>query len=190
MAEALRRFEAALAAHAPDTLAALQPGLSAEQISELERRFHLRLTAEMRALYSWRNGSSEAGAELVTGHRFVPLEEAAMSRLTLRSQAAGAPLIPRAAFAVFAGHRAGWLTLLDDRCGDRYFYDPGRRRRGGSFFYHFAEDSQYIYFASLRNFLVGAAECYEGGIYRVGGGRGMREDFERAFDIWSRYASS
>lgn len=187
---AIARFEAAISAHAPGVLSSLQPGLSDAEIASIESRYRLRLTDELRAFYRWRNGSAaEVTAELVPGHRFVPLEEAAITRAALRQQVSEQPFVQRLAYYVFAGHRTHWLTVLDDLCGDGYFYDPARRRKGGSFFYHFAEIREYAFFPSFANFLVGAAECYEIGIYRTGASR-TSEDYERSAELWVRYASS
>ena len=188
---ALKRFEDALRRHAPDVLAALPPGLPDERIREIESRYRLRLTDDLRALYCWRNGSTpDQRADLVPGHWFVPLEYAADQREGLRQQVAAQALVQRIAYWAFAGHRTKWLTVLDDRCGDGYFYDPSRRRAGGSFFYHFAEDRHYRFFPTLSNFLAGATECYESGIYRIGRRGPAGEDFERSFELWGRYAAS
>lgn len=186
----LKRFEDALQQHAPDVLAALQPGLPDERIRAIESRYRLRLTDDLRALYRWRNGSStDEQIELIPGHRFLPLEYAAEQREGLRQQVSEQTLVQRIAYRVFAGHRTKWLTVLDDLCGDGYFYDPSRRGSAGSFFYHFAEDRQYRFFPALSNFLSGAIECYESGIYRSGRRGRAGEDFARSFELWARYAA-
>jgi len=144
----------------------------------------------MRALYRWRNGSPpDALTQLIPGHRFVPLDHAARTRDERRVQASAGPLVERIAYLVFAGHRTNWLVVLDDLCGDGYFYDPARRHQGGNFFYHFAEDRQYRFFPSLANFLAGASECYETGIYRAGRRGSAGENYDRSFSLWQRYAS-
>lgn len=187
---ALARFQAALAEHAPAVLEGLSPGLSDEDIRAIEDRYRLRLTGEMRAFYRWRNGSPrEMPGELIPGKWFVPLEEAAAVREGLRQQVSEGPMAQRIAYWIFASHRNTWLQILDDRCGDGYFYDPSRRRGPGSFFYHFAEDRQYRFFPSLVNFLAGATECYEKGIYRSGRRGAAAENFERSLEVWSRYTT-
>jgi cell wall assembly regulator SMI1 len=186
----MKRFENTLDRHAPDALAALQPGLADERIREIELRYRLRLTDDLRALYRWRNGSApDERIELIPGHWFVPLEHAAEQREVMRQQVAAQTLVQRIAYWVFAGHRTKWLAVLDDLCGDGYFYDPARWRQSGNFFYHFAEDRQYRFFPSLANFLVGAIECYESGIYRSGRPGRDGEDFGRSFELWGRYAA-
>lgn len=186
----LRRFEAALAEHAPEVLASLQVGLADDEIRKVESDHRLGLTEEMRALYRWRNGSPPASnVELIPGHSFVPLDYAVRTRDEIRRQSLAAPLVQRIAYFVFAGHRTNWLPVLDDLCGDGYFYDSARRCGGGAFFYHFAEDRQYRFFPSLINFLAGASECYETGIYRAGRRGSAGENYERSFQLWRRYAS-
>jgi len=190
IASALARFEAALGKYAPQVLAKLQPGLTQEQIREIESKHRLCLTEELRALYRWRNGTPRASlVTLIPGHTFLPLEEAAAMRDELRRQAAAAPVVQRLSYSLFAGHRATWITILDDLCGDGYFYDSGRRGLEGSFFYHFAEDRTYRYFPSVVNFLSGASEFYEAGIYRSNSKGEVSENVERAFALWPRYAS-
>jgi hypothetical protein len=185
----LKRLEETLERHAPYVLTGLQPGLSDDRISDIASRYRLRLTDDLRALYRWRNGSAPDGdVELIPGHRFVPLEEAANERAQ-RRRAPEATAVQRLAHWIFAGHRTTWLTVLDDLCGDGYFYDPARWRRGGSFFYHFAEDREYRFFPSLSAFLGGAIECYETGIYRCGPRGQATEDHERSFELWARYAA-
>src|SRR5262249_11722112 len=91
---------------------------------------------------------------LLPGQRFVPLAEVVAERSLIRRQSG-------AAFRVFAGHRKGWLHVLDDGAGDGYFYDPERTDAQGAFFFHFAEINHYVWFPSLRNFLSGVIECYQ-----------------------------
>jgi hypothetical protein len=187
----LRRFEATLEKHAPDVLATLQPGLPDEEIRAIESRYRLRLTDEMRALYGWRNGSPpEPRVDLIPGHWFVPLDYAAEQRGGVGQELSAAPIVQRLAYWVFAGHTGTWLTVLDDLCGDGYFYDPSRRGRPGSFFYHFAEVREYRFFPSLANFLAGAIECYETGIYRSGRRGQAGEDHDRSYELWARYAGA
>lgn len=187
----LQRFEATLRDHTPEGLASLRPGLADDEIEQLEREYGIRLTEELAALYRWRDGAApDAQFDIIPGHRFVPLGEALHERSGLRQQVAETSVVQRLAYAVFAGHRTGWLTVFDDGAGDGYFYDPARARRRGSFFYCFAEVRTYHFFPSLGNFLAGATECYETGIYRGGSRTQINEDFERAEALWSRYASS
>jgi cell wall assembly regulator SMI1 len=188
---ALRRLESALRKYSPKLLDQLQPGLSEEEISSIESAHRLRLTDDLKALYRWRNGSPpDSQACLIPGHRFLPLQESLELRDGMRRDVASQTFVQRILFEAFAGHRTGWMTVLDDRAGDGYFYDQSRDRGGGYFFYHFAEDGRYRFFPSLANFLVGVAECYEARIYSFDRVGQLNEDYEQSFALWPRYASA
>lgn len=181
----LARLQALLETNAPAVANSLQPGLPDAEISRLEAKGGFRLSEDLRALYRWHNGMSTNGmAELLPVHRFLPLEEVVAEHALMQRQSG-------LAFKVFAGHRKGWLHILDDGAGDGYFYDPRRRDAEGAFFFHFAEVADYIWFPSLRNFLAGVIECYETDAVKVGtNGKSLEDDFERTEKIWNRLGKS
>jgi cell wall assembly regulator SMI1 len=188
---ALRRLESALRDSSPKVLEDLQPGLTEEEIASIQREHVLLLSEDLKALYMWRNGSrADSKTCLVPGQRFLPLHDSLELREAARRQVAEQMILQRVLFEAFAGHRTGWMTVLDDGAGDGYFYDQSRAESGGYFFYHFAEDRHYRFFPSLSNFLVGAAECYENRIYSSDREGHAVEDFKRSFPLWPRYASS
>ena len=188
----LTRLQTVLETNAPIVAAALQPGLSDAQIVALELQGGFRLSDDVRALYRWHNGivkTSRIG--LLPGQRFVPLEEVVQEQSLLGQQASSASWGQRAAYSVFAGHRKGWIHVLDDGAGDGYFYDPKRTDPEGAFFYHFAEDRHYLWFPSVRNFLAGVIEGYESRAVRSGdNGQSLEEDFDHTQKIWERFARS
>ena len=121
---------------------------------------------------------------LLSGQRFLPLEEVVAERALMRQQSG-------AAFGIFAGHRKSWLHVLDDGAGDGYFYDPERTDAQGAFFFHSAEVGHYVWFPSLRNFLSGVIECYQSQAVKVAGdGKSLEEDADRTEKIWSRLGKS
>jgi hypothetical protein len=121
----------------------------------------------------------------------VPLDEAVEARSLVAKEVASGSGVQRAAYSVFAGHRSSWIQVLDDGAGDGYFYDPKRTDAEGAFFYHFAEDSHYVWFPSVRNFLAGVIECYESRAVKVAkDGKSLDEDFERTQKIWERFGKS
>lgn len=190
--ELLAQLEETLRDRAPAVADSLQPGLSEEQITALEAKGGFQLTDDLRALYRWHNGMPANGTQdFIPGHRLLPLEEVVQQSLEARRQINSASPVQRSAHRIFAGHRKGWLTILDDGAGDGYFYDPKRVTKGGSFFYHFAEDSYYLYFPSVRNFLAGVVECFEANAYhQYADGERLDEDFEQAWQIWDRFGAS
>jgi hypothetical protein len=174
-----------LETNAPAVMHALQPGLSDVQIAKLETQGGFRLSDDLRALYRWRNGMpTNSTVGLLPGHRFVPLGEAVDERALLGQQSG-------VAFRVFAGHRRGWLHVLDDGAGDGYFYDPERTDAQGAFFFHFAEVGYYVWFPSVRNFLSGVIACYETqAVKAAADGKSFDEDTVRTEKIWNRLGKS
>lgn len=188
----LARLQAVLEGKAPLVVAALQPGLSDAQISALEARGGFHLADDVRALYRWYNGmASNNTVGLLAGQRFVPLDEVVRERELAGQQAASESGVQQAAFAIFAGHKAGWIQILSDGAGDGYFYDPARADADGAFFHHFAELGDYVWFPSVRNFLAGVIECYESQAVRIAAdGKSLDEDIGRTEEIWQRFAES
>src|SRR5207253_1429185 len=128
---------------------------------------------------------------LLAGQRFRPLDEVVRERALVGQQFAFAPRHQRVAFSVFAGHRKGWIQVLDDGAGDGYFYDPKRTDAEGAFFHHFAEARYYLWFPSVRNFLAGVIECYDCQAVKVASdGKTLDEDSDRAEKIWTRFGKS
>ena len=192
MEELIPRLQAVFEKHAPVVAKSLQPGLSPDQITALEAKGGFRLTADLRALYRWRNGMPAGGdAGLLPGHRFLPLDEAIRERALVAEQVAAQTWFQRLNFSIFAGHRKNWVTILDDGAGDGYFYDPERTEAAGAFFYNMGEVRDYIWFPSLRNFLAGAIECYEtGAIKPAKNGGELEEDYVRTRKIFERFGFS
>lgn len=188
----LARLQSVLEINAPLVASALQPGLSDAQLSALEAQGGFRLSEDLRALYRWHNGlATNSTVGLLAGQRFVPLEEVVRERALVGQQVASGSALQRAAISAFAGHRRGWVQVLDDGEGDGYFYDPKRADAEGAFFHHFAEGGYYLWFPSLRNFLSGVIECYESRAVRVAtDGRSLDEDFDLTQKIWERFARS
>ncbi len=73
----LGRFESWLAQHTPDYLEKLAPGLSDDEISEVEGEYGVSLPAAARALYRWRNGDPSEDGRFVFTRIFMTLEAAA-----------------------------------------------------------------------------------------------------------------
>jgi len=193
----LSQLELILRTKAPQLLDRLQPGLSMEQIKSLEQRANLQLSTDLRALYLWRNGCGRGptnqGGGLIDGpiayHRFLPLEEALGLDNPAENRATKAPLVQKAFYEAFAGHRKSWVTLFDDGSGDGYFFDPKRAPAKGAVFYCFAEDRQYVFFPSARNLLAGIVACYERGAFTWQDSK-LTNNFVLAEKVWLEFGSS
>jgi cell wall assembly regulator SMI1 len=187
--EVLARFERLLADKAPAILAALQPGLTDEQINAIEAQHGLKLPPDLRALYRWRDGTRPAGPDAFPGHRFVPLGEAVAERVGLQRQVQNATPAQRAAFKTFAGPRDTWLGIATDAAGDGYFLDPGRAENQGSFFFFFAEDGYYVFYPAFRSYLTALCDGHASGALRFGPRGAEIADYAKAETLWARYGA-
>ena len=197
----LLQLELVLKNKAPQILTNLQPGLSIEEINELERQSGIQLPDEIKALYRWRNGFNlnriNSGGFSVAGpmpgHYFLPLDEALQIPRSISNQVANATSTQRAAFNILAGHTKSWITLFDDGAGDGYFFDPKRKPSEGAVFYHFTEVGEYVFFPSAKNLFAGMVKCYEQDVFvwKEGtNGASLDEDFNAASKIWNEFGAS
>ena len=194
----LSQLENILKAKAPQVLEAMQSGLSAEQITALERKNGIQIPEDIKALYKWHNGCRilkvNGNKRFIDGpipaHRFMPLDEALTEVQAIRKGVAKESMLQRVFFYIFAGHRNTWICLFDDGCGDGYFYDPERKPVDGSVFYCMAEDMNYLFFPSVKNLLAGIVKCYEEGAFTWKDGRAdacLVADFELSEKIWQEF---
>lgn len=188
MDEALGRFEAALREHAPDTLQHLQPGLSAERIADLERAGGIQLPDDLRALYRWRNGVPAGDySDIIPLHRFQSLEELLERRNAAAKSREDSTSVQGAVFDALVGHTLAWIPIFVDPAGDGYFYDPTRRPEQGAVLYNFLEVNSFQFYPSLKNLLVGLAECYEKEAYTVTAEGRLDRDTVKAIEILREY---
>jgi len=193
MPQILARLENILKTNAPQVLAALQPGLSAGDISKLEQQYHVQLPDDVQAIYEWHDGACRTNyvdGTFMPLYRFVPLEE------TLEENAAigkGATAGQRVFYEVLVGYHNSWICIFSDDAGNGYFYDPKRKEPEGAVFYNFMEESDYTFFPSAKNLMAGIAKCYELGIFRVKTGSSppqLDEDFDRSTKVWEEFGAS
>lgn len=175
----------------PSVFESLQPGLSDSQIVRLEEQFGFQLTPELRELYKWHNGASPDGTrDFIPGHRFLPLDDAVEQSVALRAQLKNAAFLQRAVYNVFTGHKKSWLTILDDGCGDGYFFDPTRVDRGGEIFWTFTETGDFLFFPSIRNLFAGIRANFENDTYFISDdGVSLGERYDRSISSWSNYGT-
>jgi cell wall assembly regulator SMI1 len=191
-AQLLTQLQSTLEKRAPEVLKSLQPGLSDQQISDLEAKGGFTLSPDLREFYRWHNGSNrETNVDFIPIHRFVPLEEIVSERTLLTSETNKPSVVQSSAYSLFAGHRKNWVQILDDGAGDGYYFDSDRLGHGGDIFYNFAETRTYQFFPSFRNFLKGVIECYDQQIFTTkDNGKSLDEDFTRATTVWNKLGVS
>ena len=201
MAEILAQLDGELKTNAPQVLANLRPGLSMDKINELEKLAGIQMPDDLKAVYQWHDGFDPAAIQRIgfnsagpmPGHDFMPLEEALGESSSLSNSLAGATPVQRAAFNTLVGFTKSWFPIFDDGSSGGYFYDPKRKPEEGAVFYHFNEDTAYIFFPSTKNLFAGIVKCYQQKVYtwKEGtNGASLDEDFVASEKVWNQYGAT
>jgi len=194
MPDILAQLETTLKAKAPHILETLQPGLSTDEVAKLETKFNIKLPDDIKQLYQWRNGArpnTNTLEEFFPLYQFVPLQEMLEEREIIDKQQPTS-FVQRAATKALIGHRDSWLCLFADGAGNGYFYDPKRTVEQGSYFYHYMEDADFLFFPSMKNVMAGVARCYEKEAFKVKPGTNsveLDENYEAAEKIWTEFGA-
>ena len=133
----------------------LNPGISSQQIQELFEEIPLHPTQDLRALYTWRNGSKDCEGITLGELAFFPgfylmsLEESIQTYLELRER---------------NGWDKFWFPIFASGGGDFYAMNLAPEAQGQILgFYVFEEEGQVEYW-SLKSMLATLKACYEQGI--------------------------
>jgi cell wall assembly regulator SMI1 len=195
MPDILAHLESVLKTNAPQVLATLQPGISSNQISQLEQQYHVQVPKDIQAIYKWHDGALAINTtnyfdNLIPFHHFVPLEDMLPDRAA--QAPATATLAQRTAYRLFAGYRDNWYCLFDDGTDNGYFFDPTRKPTEGAVFRARAAEGNFTFFPSPKNLMAGIAKCYEQNAYRGAPDSSppeAEEDFEQSQKIWSEFGA-
>ena len=133
----------------------LNTGISSQQIQELFEKIPLQPTQDLRALYTWRNGSEDSEGITLGELAFFPgfylmsLEESIQTYLELRER---------------NGWDKFWFPIFASGGGDFYAMILATEGQGQILgFYVFEEEAQVEY-RSLESMLATLKACYEQGI--------------------------
>jgi cell wall assembly regulator SMI1 len=81
MHDLITRMDGWLQQHRPTYYATLANGVSVAAFDDYERRTGITLPADLRALWSWKDGSTEEA--LFTNHMFISVEDSLSSKMEL-----------------------------------------------------------------------------------------------------------
>lgn len=130
----------------------LNPGLSSQQIQELFEEIPLQPNQDLRALYTWRNGSKDCEGITLGELAFFPgfylmsLEESIQTYMELRAR---------------NGWDKSWFPIFASGGGDFYAMNLAPEAQGQILgFYVFEEEGQVEY-RSLKSMLATLKACYE-----------------------------
>jgi cell wall assembly regulator SMI1 len=196
MPEILAHLESVLKTNAPQVLATLRPGISPDQISQLEQQYHVQLPDDIAAIYEWHDGAAAMSTtnylDFIPIHRFVPLEEMLSEKDDETKGQATATPVQKAVSRTLTGFRDNWYCLFDDGTGNGYYFDPTRKPAEGAVFSGYVEDNDYTFFPSPKNLMAGIAKCYGQGAFRIKPGSEplqLDEDFDQAAKIWKEFGA-
>ena len=148
MLDALSRIEGWHARERTGLTSALRGGVPVAELDAAEARLGCRLPDDLRALWRWRDGHTDAdgGAAFAWYHQLLPLHEALAQHDALRAT-------PR------SGWHASWLPVLYFE-GEWYFVECGTRPTAASpLMYYFAESGPAPAYASLGTYVATMAEA-------------------------------
>jgi len=133
----------------------LNPGISSQQIQELFEKIPLQPTQELRALYTWRNGSEDSEGITLGELAFFPgfylmsLEESIQTYLELRER---------------YGWDKSWFPIFASGGGDFYAMNLASEAQGQILGFYVFEEEPQVEYRSLKSMLTTFKVCYEQGI--------------------------
>lgn len=133
----------------------LNPGISSQKIQELFEEIPLQPTQDLRALYTWRNGSKDCEGITLGELAFFPgfylmsLEESIHIYLELREREAWVK---------------SWFPVFANGGGDFYAMNLAIESQGEMIGYYIYEEEPQIEYNSLESMLATLKACYEQGI--------------------------
>lgn len=161
----LSRLDGVLQEKAPQVAATLRPGLTLEQIRELEREFSVTLTEELRQLYQWHDGQNRISfLTLTAADAFVPLRDVMTERMILVEDIKTSKYD---SFRKLLELEKDRLNILRNGSGDGYSVDLARKPEEGATFYSVHDDFDWMFYPSLKNLFAAITECYEAGAHPI-----------------------
>lgn len=133
----------------------LNPGISSQQIQELFEKIPLQLTQDLRALYTWRNGSKDIDGVTLGELAFFPgfylmsLEESIQTYMELRER---------------NGWDKFWFPIFASGGGDFYAMNLAPEAQGQILGFYVCEEETQVEYRSLKSMLATLKACYEQGI--------------------------
>ena len=133
----------------------LNPGISSQQIQELFEEIPLQPTQDLRALYTWRNGSKDCEGITLGELAFFPgfylmsLEESIQTYLELRARDAW---------------DKSWFPIFASGGGDFYAMNLAPEAQGQILGIYVFEEEAEVEYRSLKSMLATLKACYEQGI--------------------------
>ena len=174
MDEVVDRLGRWLSANVPARFETLAPGATDEEIAAAEKELGVTFPAGMRALYRWRNGSSNRVHALVGNRLLMSLAEMVATRKTMNELAA------RGDFKTSNWWRKTWVPFLHNGAGDHVCWDPRGSFSGSPGqvleFWHTDHDRKVLA-PSFDGWLTALVDSLEAGLWRDDPDEGLIDDY-------------
>lgn len=167
----LNKLDSHLAGKRAAYYATLQPGLSTEEITALEKEFNVTIPTDLRALYQWKNGQREDSYEaFVNNSMFLPLRTA-LSTAKEHTAMIGSD------FELENWWHQAWIPVFDNGGGDCICYDTAgvfTGIRGQIIEFWHADNDRNTIAPDLTTFIISLNHLYD---------TTPAEDFDEYFEV-------
>jgi cell wall assembly regulator SMI1 len=140
----------------------LNMGLTDDDLDDLEKRFSLKFSQDIRNLYKWHNGTPESSSiEILPLGKLLPLDYS----LELKNSPRTVNRDPRVEQLMdeMIAFQKSWIEITADGSGNGYYFDPARNEHTSSFFYHAHDDVSYDFYPCIGNLIQSLIDEYERG---------------------------
>src|SRR4051812_9635367 len=118
MDDLVERLDKWLAENRPDYYSKLEPGLSGEELADLEATLEVALPPEMRALLMWRNGQNARNSHSIY-HNYMFIGSDDIADIFAMNN----DMLDNEEFDKANWWHHGWVPFLDNGAGDYYCVD-------------------------------------------------------------------
>ncbi|MBT1705857.1 SMI1/KNR4 family protein [Chryseosolibacter indicus] len=123
MRQIIQQLDSHLKQNAPELYSTLKPPLTNAQIDALEVQHSIKLPADVREIYLWKNGQDEESYKSLYGNKtFLSLEQALEARDFLNEELFAKT--PEDQFKIKNWWNKDWIPLFSNGGGDYVCYDP------------------------------------------------------------------
>lgn len=123
MRQIIQQLDSHLKQNAPELYSTLKPPLTNAQIDALETQYSIKLPADVREIYLWKNGQDEESYKSLYGNKtFLSLEQAIEARDFLNEELFAKT--PEDQFKIKNWWNKDWIPLFYNGGGDYVCYDP------------------------------------------------------------------
>ena len=158
----LTKYESILVKLGVPVETCLNKGLSEDQLKELEKRYSVKLSNDIKNFYKWHNGTpDDVWVDVFPLGKMLPLDYS----LEVKHQPSAGNSDPRVEQLMdeMTSFQKSWIEITADGSGNGFYFDPDRIDHSSSFFYHAHDDVPYDFYPCIGNWISSIVDEYERG---------------------------